>query len=71
MIRNLLYKESFFKKTAQFMIPSDELRNKLKNIINSLNSSDYNQNESKDEINISKLDNKRSMNIYYISIILL
>tara|TARA_Y100000588_G_scaffold314783_1_gene342598 strand:+ start:497 stop:1399 length:903 start_codon:yes stop_codon:yes gene_type:complete len=51
MIRNLLYKESFFKKTAQFMIPSDELRNKLKNIINSLNSSDYNQNESKDEIN--------------------
>jgi len=50
MIRNLLYEESFFKKTAQFIVPSDELRNKLKNIINSLNSSSYNENESKDEI---------------------
>ena len=41
MIRNLLYKDTNLKRVAQFVVPSDKLRNKLKNIINSFNSIDY------------------------------
>ena len=51
MIRDLLYKETFFKKAAQLALPSDGLRNKLKTMINSLNSSNYHDDESKYEIN--------------------
>ena len=51
MIRNLLYEETFFKKAAQFAVPSDRIRNKLKSVINSLNSSSYDEDESKHKIN--------------------
>lgn len=51
MMRDLLYKETFFKKAAQLAVPSEGLRNKLKTIINSLNSSNYRDDESKYEIN--------------------
>ena len=51
MMSDLLYKETFFKKAAQLAVPSDGLRNKLKTIINSLNSSNYRDDESKYEIN--------------------
>ena len=51
MIRNLLYEETFFKKAAQLAVPSDRIRNKLKSIINSLNSSSYDEDESKHKIN--------------------
>ena len=51
MIRNLLYEETFFKKAAQLAVPSDRIRNKLKSVINSLNSSSYDEDESKHKIN--------------------
>ena len=51
MIQNLLYRETFFKKAAQLAVPSDEVRIKIKSIINSLNSSNYDEDESKHEIN--------------------
>ena len=41
IIRNLLYKDTNLKRVAQFVVPSDRLRNNLKNIINSFNSTDY------------------------------
>ena len=49
--RDLLYKETFFKKAAQLAVPSDQWRNKIKGVINFLNSSNYSDNESKDQIN--------------------
>ena len=50
MIRDLLYKETFLKKAAQLAVPSHNLRNKLKNFINLLNSNNYTDNESKQEV---------------------
>jgi len=41
MIRDLLYKDTKLKRVAQLAIPSDELRNRIKNIINSFNSISY------------------------------
>tara|TARA_Y100001970_G_C14189873_1_gene834709 strand:+ start:81 stop:995 length:915 start_codon:yes stop_codon:yes gene_type:complete len=51
MVRNLLYKDTLLKRAAQIAIPSDELRNKLKNIINFFNSTNYSNNESIQIIN--------------------
>ena len=49
MVRNLLYKETFFKRATRLVLPSDQLRNKLKSRIDSLNSTNYSEVESKGE----------------------
>ena len=50
MVRNLLYKESLLKRVTRFALPSNQLRNKIKSIMNSLNSTNYSKIESENEI---------------------
>ena len=50
MIRDLLYKDTILKRAAKALVPSDELRVKIKDIINLFNSKDYSVSESKKEI---------------------
>ena len=60
MVRDLLYKDTFFKKAISTIIPSDEIKLKLKNIIDLFNSKDYSQSESKQQIeeSLSRLPQK-------------
>ena len=58
----MLYKENFFKKAAQLAVPSKQMRNKLKKIIDFFNSSNYTNSESKTEID----DNLKSLPKKYI-----
>ena len=55
VIRDLLYKDSFFKKAAKLVVPSDDLINRFKNLVNYINSRSYQKSELKDDIN-SKLE---------------
>ena len=50
MVRDLLYKDTFFKKAISTLIPSDEIKLKLKNVIDLFNSKDYSKSESKQQI---------------------
>ena len=60
MVRDLLYKETFFKKAISALIPSDGIKLKLKNVINLFNSKDYSKSESKQQIeeSLSRLPQK-------------
>jgi len=76
MVRDLLYKETFFKKIIKLAVPSDKWRNKIKGKVNSLNSTNYSNEESRHELvkNIKMLpkeyfnwSNKQTRNLSEIS----
>ena len=50
MVRDLLYKETFFKKVIKLAVPSDKWRNRIKGTVNSFNSSNYSNEASKHEL---------------------
>ena len=50
MIRDLLYKESYVKQVAKTLIPSDSIRIRIKEFINSFNSEYYTNLESRQQI---------------------
>ena len=50
IVRDLLYTDTLVKKAINALIPSDQIKFKLKSIIDLFNSKDYSKSESKEQI---------------------
>ena len=50
MIRDLLYKENYVKQIAKALVPSDSIRIRIKEFINSFNSEYYTNLESRQQV---------------------
>ena len=50
IVRDLLYTDTLVKKAINALIPSDQIKFKLKSIIDLFNSKDYSKSETKEQI---------------------